>query len=305
MKFISFAFCLLILCFASTVTAAEEATEEVCAALTEDKKCCNTTGCMWFFCENATATKNITECHSTNWTAVDSCKNNTQKQICEKPASPSTAATTTQAPVEVDPCKNVTDKTSCCTINGCVFTNCTSTDDTITDPVQVCVKNETVSTVCKLDTNKDQCAPSTSTPTPTPTQPTDVCESYNSSEIDCCSHTDQNCTYIKCTDPNDNAHTGCHVQSSDTSMSKFCKDEPKFLCSAPTPNPDVTTQPATNGSSTPTPDADANSGEAEHSQHFDGASFIGGIVLCLGLVAIAFFGVKFYRARAERNYHTL
>jgi len=38
---------------------------------------------------------------------------------------------------------------------------------------------------------------------------------------------------------------------------------------------------------------------------FDMPSFIGGIILCAGVVAIAFFGCKFYKNRSERNYHTL
>ncbi|XP_065352962.1 sialomucin core protein 24-like [Cloeon dipterum] len=38
---------------------------------------------------------------------------------------------------------------------------------------------------------------------------------------------------------------------------------------------------------------------------FDGPSFIGGIVLALGCMAISFVAWKFYKARTERNYHTL
>ncbi|KAH3735731.1 hypothetical protein DPMN_042266 [Dreissena polymorpha] len=48
----------------------------------------------------------------------------------------------------------------------------------------------------------------------------------------------------------------------------------------------------------------ANTGE-EHSQHFDAASFVGGIILCAGIVAIAFFGWKFYKAGTEKPYQTL
>ncbi|XP_018574235.1 sialomucin core protein 24-like [Anoplophora glabripennis] len=40
-------------------------------------------------------------------------------------------------------------------------------------------------------------------------------------------------------------------------------------------------------------------------RRFDGPSFIGGIVLALGLVAIGFVAFKFYKARTELNYHTL
>lgn len=38
---------------------------------------------------------------------------------------------------------------------------------------------------------------------------------------------------------------------------------------------------------------------------FDGASFVGGIVLCTGIVVILFFVRKWYRSRQEANYHTL
>ncbi|XP_017776081.1 PREDICTED: sialomucin core protein 24-like [Nicrophorus vespilloides] len=38
---------------------------------------------------------------------------------------------------------------------------------------------------------------------------------------------------------------------------------------------------------------------------FDGPSFIGGIILASGLTAIGFVAFKFYKARTERNYHTL
>ncbi|XP_063362869.1 uncharacterized protein LOC134651698 [Cydia amplana] len=38
---------------------------------------------------------------------------------------------------------------------------------------------------------------------------------------------------------------------------------------------------------------------------FDGASFVGGIILTLGLLAIGFMGFKYYKAQTERNYHTL
>ncbi|XP_019617319.1 PREDICTED: uncharacterized protein LOC109464701 isoform X1 [Branchiostoma belcheri] len=37
---------------------------------------------------------------------------------------------------------------------------------------------------------------------------------------------------------------------------------------------------------------------------FDAASFIGGIVLCGGLIALIFFGCKFWKSRSSPNYHT-
>ncbi|CAB3246863.1 unnamed protein product [Arctia plantaginis] len=41
------------------------------------------------------------------------------------------------------------------------------------------------------------------------------------------------------------------------------------------------------------------------SRSFDGASFIGGIILTLGLLAVGFMGFKYYKNQTERNYHTL
>ncbi|XP_077540111.1 visgun [Haemaphysalis longicornis] len=40
-------------------------------------------------------------------------------------------------------------------------------------------------------------------------------------------------------------------------------------------------------------------------RHFDTLSFLGGIILTLGGLAIFYVGFKFYKARTERNYHTL
>ncbi|XP_050682042.1 porimin [Leptidea sinapis] len=44
---------------------------------------------------------------------------------------------------------------------------------------------------------------------------------------------------------------------------------------------------------------------ALQSRGFDGASFVGGIILSLGLLAIGFMGFKYYKNQTERNYHTL
>ncbi|NXM74917.1 MUC24 protein, partial [Serilophus lunatus] len=71
---------------------------------------------------------------------------------------------------------------------------------------------------------------------------------------------------------------------------------------APVPTTTVTsptTTPSATGSSatvTPTP--------ASRKSTFDAASFIGGIVLVLGLQAVIFFLYKFCKSK-DRNYHTL
>ncbi|XP_010132319.1 PREDICTED: sialomucin core protein 24, partial [Buceros rhinoceros silvestris] len=62
--------------------------------------------------------------------------------------------------------------------------------------------------------------------------------------------------------------------------------------------PSVTTTPTTPGTNaTVTP-------PAPHKSTFDAASFIGGIVLVLGLQAVIFFLYKFCKSK-DRNYHTL
>ncbi|XP_055490945.1 sialomucin core protein 24 isoform X1 [Leucoraja erinacea] len=59
----------------------------------------------------------------------------------------------------------------------------------------------------------------------------------------------------------------------------------------------TTTPGTTNGTTTAPPLPHRNS-------TFDAASFIGGIVLVLGLQAVIFFAVKFCKSK-DRNYHTL
>lgn len=88
---------------------------------------------------------------------------------------------------------------------------------------------------------------------------------------------------------------------------------PTTTTKAPTTTTKTTTL-APNTSTTPKPSTIAPTKtpvipttEAPHSggRHFDGSSFVGGIVLTCGLLAIAFVSWKFYKARTERNYHTL
>ncbi|XP_060594728.1 sialomucin core protein 24-like [Ruditapes philippinarum] len=287
--------------FSCGIVSTEDATEDGCFALTTNETCCSQTECMWFTCDDANVTEDTNktreECHLQSWTDEDKCKNNTVDQTCKSQVKP----TTSQAPTAVpDPCAAGTDRDTCCGIANCSFTNCTSLNESA---LEACVSN--VSAHCKPDTNINQCGPATPATASTTPQPTDVCVTYDTS-TECCSHVDQNCTYITCTGSDNNPHEGCHVKSSNFSI--FCQDTPQHQCNAGTstsPKPDVTTQPPNNGSSTQSSDTSANTGDSDQGQHFDGASFIGGIVLCLGIVAIIFFGLKFYRARTERNYHTL
>ncbi|XP_006840004.1 PREDICTED: sialomucin core protein 24 isoform X2 [Chrysochloris asiatica] len=70
------------------------------------------------------------------------------------------------------------------------------------------------------------------------------------------------------------------------------------FCSVPTAVPLPTSSAGTtNSTSTPT-------SQPARKSTFDAASFIGGIVLVLGLQAVVFFLYKFCKSK-ERNYHTL
>ncbi|KAM9339171.1 sialomucin core protein 24 isoform 1-T1 [Symphorus nematophorus] len=64
----------------------------------------------------------------------------------------------------------------------------------------------------------------------------------------------------------------------------------------------VTTATASTGTSTST--TPVNPSPEPHKNTFDAASFIGGIVLVLGLQAVIFFLYKFCKSK-DRNYHTL
>ncbi|NXK30945.1 MUC24 protein, partial [Piprites chloris] len=69
------------------------------------------------------------------------------------------------------------------------------------------------------------------------------------------------------------------------------------LPTTPVTSPTTTpTTPGTNATVTPAP--------AARKSTFDAASFIGGIVLVLGLQAVIFFLYKFCKSK-DRNYHTL
>lgn len=75
-----------------------------------------------------------------------------------------------------------------------------------------------------------------------------------------------------------------------------------------TSNATSTTSPLSTETSTghsPTSPVPLKTTVAPNGRHFDPPSFIGGIVLALGLLAIIYVSFKFYKARTERNYHTL
>ncbi|XP_052020254.1 sialomucin core protein 24 [Apodemus sylvaticus] len=171
--------------------------------------------------------------------------------------------------------------------------------------------------------NSTTAAPNTTeTPTPTskvlpttltPTKLPETCENFNSC-VSCTNATITNnitCFWIECQEAN---KTYC----SNESVSNCTSGNSTNSCSVPptTPVPtNSTAKPTTRPSSpTPTPSVVTSAGTAnttltppsqpERKSTFDAASFIGGIVLVLGVQAVIFFLYKFCKSK-ERNYHTL
>ncbi|MEJ1286701.1 CD164 antigen [Cricetulus griseus] len=142
----------------------------------------------------------------------------------------------------------------------------------------------------------------TSQPTPTTLTPTtlpETCENRNSC-VSCVDVTINNttCFWIECKEAN---QTYCSSDSLSNctvvNRTNSCSAKPTIRPSSPTPTSSVVTSGTTNTTLTPT-------SQPERKSTFDAASFIGGIVLVLGVQAVIFFLYKFCKSK-ERNYHTL
>uniref|UniRef100_A0A3Q2LGF4 CD164 molecule n=1 Tax=Equus caballus TaxID=9796 RepID=A0A3Q2LGF4_HORSE len=135
-------------------------------------------------------------------------------------------------------------------------------------------------------------------PTPATTHPPttapvpETCESRNSC-VSCfdTSISNATCFWIECKEANKSYCSNLTVSECEVvNRTEFC--------SAPTPTPLPTNSTGTtNTTLTPTP-------QPARKSTFDAASFIGGIVLVLGVQAVIFFLYKFCKSK-ERNYHTL
>ncbi|XP_019952990.2 sialomucin core protein 24 isoform X2 [Paralichthys olivaceus] len=112
------------------------------------------------------------------------------------------------------------------------------------------------------------------------------------------------CLWVNCTTP----YVGCRnatVLSEDPTCSNAtCTGNGTVIVTTPSSN---TSLPTTSSTSTGTTTSHATVSPTPAPQKnstFDAASFIGGIVLVLGLQAVIFFIYKFCKSK-ERNYHTL
>lgn len=131
---------------------------------------------------------------------------------------------------------------------------------------------------------------------------------------ECLDDSTLNCTF--CSFPTTNNGT-CIANSTSCHEQGGIPVHSKAQCSPISPEPSAnSTTVMTTKTELPTTEA-SSSGASESTtvpskpspvpsgRHFDPPSFIGGTVLSLGLLAIVYVGFKFYKARTERNYHTL
>ncbi|KAM9339172.1 sialomucin core protein 24 isoform 2-T2 [Symphorus nematophorus] len=118
--------------------------------------------------------------------------------------------------------------------------------------------------------------------------------------------TTTDCQWLNCT-----SSVGCHnttlMVGNETCSNVSCSGNGTSIPTAvPTHSSNsstsVTTATASTGTSTST--TPVNPSPEPHKNTFDAASFIGGIVLVLGLQAVIFFLYKFCKSK-DRNYHTL
>uniref|UniRef100_H3D404 CD164 molecule, sialomucin n=1 Tax=Tetraodon nigroviridis TaxID=99883 RepID=H3D404_TETNG len=132
----------------------------------------------------------------------------------------------------------------------------------------------------------------------------------------CSNKTCEDCVQSSCLWMNCSSLVGCYSSSnaSDSCSNTSCSEICNVLSKNTTTPSTSTSTPFHNSSSTapsPTSAAAANASTTAvaptsqpHKNTFDAASFIGGIVLVLGLQAVIFFVYKFCKSK-DRNYHTL
>uniref|UniRef100_F7F5W1 CD164 molecule n=1 Tax=Macaca mulatta TaxID=9544 RepID=F7F5W1_MACMU len=135
-------------------------------------------------------------------------------------------------------------------------------------------------------------APVTSLPLVTTPAP-ETCEGRNSC-VSCfnASTVNTTCFWIECKDESYCSHNSTVSDCQVGNTTDFCSVVPTATL-VPTANSTGTT----NTTVTPT-------SQPVRKSTFDAASFIGGIVLVLGVQAVIFFLYKFCKSK-ERNYHTL
>ncbi|XP_052707632.1 sialomucin core protein 24-like isoform X3 [Crassostrea angulata] len=230
--------------------------------------CCERPSCAFVNCTvNKTTGETHIGCHNLN----NDTDTKDAAKICGVNVTAINKTNVCQAPDAK--CEDL-NQTECCGIQGfglsCVFVNCTMKAQT--NSSAMCMADKEISTKCEKDTNHTVCIPNndtTTTAAPTTTTAAKTTPAaINTTAVP-----------IKTTTP-----------------------APTTPAATNTTAVPVTTTiaPATTTKVTPKPAPSSKTG-----QHFDAASFIGGMILMGGLIVIIYFGLKFYRARRDRNYRTL
>ncbi|KAK8736856.1 hypothetical protein OTU49_004681 [Cherax quadricarinatus] len=174
---------------------------------------------------------------------------------------------------EIDTCEE-------CTLTECQWVQCLYEDSSCqrNDPAEFCELKECNSTTTTTEapttpTTEAPTTPTTEVPTTTTEVPTTTTEAPTTPA------------------PTEAPTTPAPTEAPTTPAPTEAPTTP-----APTEVPTTTTEATTTVK--PCPPCPSN-------RHFDAASFFGGIVLAVAILAVAYAAWRFYKSRNERNYHTL
>ncbi|XP_044024417.1 sialomucin core protein 24 isoform X2 [Siniperca chuatsi] len=124
---------------------------------------------------------------------------------------------------------------------------------------------------------------------------------------DSCGTTNDDCQWINCTTLSLGCHNKTLLAENETCSNASCSGNGTIIPTvAPTHSGNISTSttPSSASTGTSTSATPISPSPDLHKNTFDAASFIGGIVLVLGLQAVIFFLYKFCKSK-DRNYHTL
>ncbi|XP_066287458.1 uncharacterized protein [Branchiostoma lanceolatum] len=134
-----------------------------------------------------------------------------------------------------------------------------------------------------------------------------TCSDYDG---DCNLCQTNNCSYVNCTITSGAEVFNCTASGNETdacanpvTVTECTGPAKQGQLQANTTAKPTTPTPSTQPEKT-TPGPSAGPTSSPQMGGFDAASFIGGIVLCGGLIALIFFGCKFWKSRSSPNYHT-
>ncbi|XP_034999742.2 sialomucin core protein 24 isoform X2 [Hippoglossus stenolepis] len=114
----------------------------------------------------------------------------------------------------------------------------------------------------------------------------------------------EDCLWVNCTTSFFGCLNATLLAGNDSCSNATCAENGTVIVTTPSSNTSIpTTSASSNGTITSTTPVSPTPASQKNAT-FDAASFIGGIVLVLGLQAVIFFLYKFCKSK-DRNYHTL